>query len=81
MSSSRVLTVNVAHDSEGGVWYVLSSDVPGLNAEASSLDELIAIISDIAPDLIAANLSEIGEVADIPLSVQHTVNVSSKHAA
>ena len=78
----RALAVNVAHDAAEGIWYVLSSDIPGLNAEASSLDALVEIISDIAPDLIAANLSsEFGEAANIPLSVQHTVNISSKHAA
>jgi hypothetical protein len=49
-------TVTVAHDEIEGVWFVQTSDVPGLNAEASTLDALIEAISDLTPDLVAANL-------------------------
>ncbi len=56
MSKQTTLTVNVSHDKQENVWFVLSSDIPGLHAEAETLDELVAVISDVAPDLIAANL-------------------------
>ncbi len=48
--------VTVCRDEKEGVWFVQSSDVPGLNAEAPTLDALVEAISDLAPDLVAANL-------------------------
>jgi predicted RNase H-like HicB family nuclease len=56
LSKQTTLTVNVSHDKQERVWYVLSSDIHGLHAEAETLDELVTVISDVAPDLIAANL-------------------------
>ena len=56
MSKQTTLAVNVSHDKQESVWYVLSSDIVGLHAEAETLDELVAVIADVAPDLIAANL-------------------------
>lgn len=34
-------TVVIAYDPEAGIWYVCSSTVPGLAAEAASASELI----------------------------------------
>jgi predicted RNase H-like HicB family nuclease len=34
------LVVNVGCDEEG-IWYVLSSDIPGLHVEAETLEELV----------------------------------------
>jgi predicted RNase H-like HicB family nuclease len=51
------LTVTVQHDESEGVWFVESSDEPGLHAEAATFDALVEAIVDLAPDLIAANLS------------------------
>lgn len=67
--------VSVRHDEKEGVWYVHSSDIPGLNAEAESLDGLIEIVSDLAPDLVMANMDmpTSGGTADISLCVQHLV--------
>ena len=56
MSKPETLAVNVSHDKALGIWFVLSSDIPGLHAEAETLQELVAVITDVAPDLIAANL-------------------------
>jgi uncharacterized protein DUF1902 len=49
-------TVTVAHDEENGIWYVVSSDIPGLHVEAPSLHLLVDVVDEVAPDLIAANL-------------------------
>ena len=76
-------TVTVSHDEQEGVWYVQSSDVPGLHAEAATLEALIEIIADLAPDLLAANLPDAGfdDRGTIPLRVQHIVNAKRAPAA
>lgn len=83
MGISRNLTINVSHDEQEGVWHVLSSDLPGLNAEAATLDELVAVIADLAPDLIAANLPDLvaSDPAGVELSIQHNVSIKQAHAA
>ncbi|MBI2720404.1 MAG: DUF1902 domain-containing protein [Rhizobiales bacterium] len=73
------LVVNVGQDKKEGLWYVVSSDVPGLNAEAETLDGLVEIIGDLAPDLIAANLK--GMAANTPVCIQHILGRKTAHAA
>lgn len=76
-------TVTVCHDEADGVWFVQSSNVPGLNAEAPTLDALVEAITDLVPDLIAANLPDAGIEggASIPLHLHHIVNARSASAA
>ena len=57
MSKPETLAVKVSHDKAQSLWFVLSSDILGLHAEAETLDELVAVISDVVPDLVVANLS------------------------
>jgi len=47
--------IKVSLDSESGVYYVAESNVPGLHAEADSLDEMRDTIFELAPDLLLAN--------------------------
>ena len=79
MSKQTSLAVNVSHDKQESVWYVLSSDIVGLHAEAETLDELVTIISDVAPDLIAANMPN--TPADAAIRIQHMVNTKPARAA
>jgi predicted RNase H-like HicB family nuclease len=76
-------TITVCHDEKEGVWFVQTSDVPGLNAEAGTLDALVDVISDLAPDLVAANLPGTipGDGSPIELCVQHVVNARIADAA
>jgi len=77
-----MFTVTVSHDEMEGVWFVQSSDLPGLNAEAATLDSLIEVIADLAPDLIPANVPDSrADGATISLCVQHLVNARRAHAA
>jgi len=62
-------TVTVAHDE--GVWFVQTSDVPGLNAEADTLDALVEVVAQLAPELVQANS---GDGAPISIRVQHLLN-------
>jgi predicted RNase H-like HicB family nuclease len=46
----------LAHwDSEANVWWAESLDVKGLVAEAGTLDELVADLREVVPDLLALN--------------------------
>jgi predicted RNase H-like HicB family nuclease len=36
------ITIKAARDAEAGVWYIANSDLPGLNLEGESLDDLYA---------------------------------------
>ena len=49
--------VHVGHDVEQGVYYVLSSDIPGLNVEARSFVDFVDITRDLAPDLFARKVT------------------------
>jgi hypothetical protein len=50
--SGQLIVVKAARDEEAQVWYVESSDVPGLNAEDDTLEGLLAKLPPIVRDLI-----------------------------
>lgn len=60
-----VLTIHLAHDEEADVWYVASSDIPGLFLEAATPQELISRISEAAPEMIELNQAEIDEKQEV----------------
>ena len=68
MSKQKSLAVAVNHDQQEGVWYVMSADIPGLHAEAETLDALVSVIVDLAPELTSHNLP--GTAADTPICFQ-----------
>jgi predicted RNase H-like HicB family nuclease len=45
-------TVNVGYDETERRYFVLSSDIPGLNIEAGTFEEFVEAAQDAAPDLI-----------------------------
>lgn len=51
----KLFVVKVAFDEEAGVWFVESSDVPGLATEADTFDELAAKLQVMVPELIELN--------------------------
>ena len=59
-----VLEVHLAQDAETSLWFVASSDVPGLRLEAESVHELIRKVEDIAPELVDLNRDEIAAAHD-----------------
>ena len=58
------LEVHLAQDPETRLWYVASSEVPGLRLEAESVHELIRQVEDIAPELVDLNREEIAASHD-----------------
>lgn len=45
----------IARDEESGQFYVHDSNIVGLNACADTMEALVEIIADVAPELIAHN--------------------------
>ncbi|HEV7659174.1 MAG TPA: DUF1902 domain-containing protein [Allosphingosinicella sp.] len=64
MAKAIELQVHLAQDAETGLWYVASSQVPGLRLEAESVHELIRKVADAAPELIELNRGEIAASHD-----------------
>lgn len=51
----RALKVRALWDGEAGVWVAESQDVPGLATEASTLEELLAKLAVMVPELLEEN--------------------------
>lgn len=83
MQPPAQLAVTVHHDAAAGVWYVQDSQLPGLHAEAPTLDALVACIEEIAPDLIESNLPRAadGTVPPVAICLQHVVRPKRAQAA
>ncbi len=66
-----VFTIKVSLDNESGVYFVADSNVPGLHAEADSLDEMRDTIFQLAPDLLCANgiIKPRSQECDVPLEL------------
>jgi len=54
----RIIVVKAALDQEAGVWFVESSDLPGLNIEAGSIEEMVEKLPQAVADLL-----ELGQAA------------------
>jgi predicted RNase H-like HicB family nuclease len=52
----RVFQIRCDWDPEAGVWYVCESDVPGLVAEASTIEEMNRLLQVRVPELLELNL-------------------------
>ena len=44
---------------EAGRYFVLSSDIPGLNIETSSFEEFCEVAADVTPDLVDRSSGEL----------------------
>lgn len=47
--------IKVEWDAEAKVWFIDSTNVPGLNVEAESREELLTILDDLVPELLMEN--------------------------
>ena len=54
-SSMNTIVVRANWDPEAGVWWATSEDVPGLVAEAESMDALSAKLKALIPELLELN--------------------------
>ena len=51
----RVFAVHALWDGEAGVWVADSDDVPGLTTEAETLEDLLAKLRTMVPELLELN--------------------------
>jgi len=63
----RVYYIKAEWDDEAKVWYVSSTDVPGLVAEANTPAELLSLLEVLVPEMIQLNGDD--TQTDIPYSV------------
>lgn len=63
--------MKAARDADAGVWFVESSDLPGLHLEADSLEELADKLPGAILDLLEASgeLPADGEACDVPVEL------------
>ncbi len=59
MTQLTELEVHLARDAATGIWFIASSDVPGLRLEAATMHELVRQVEDVAPELVDLNFDEI----------------------
>jgi predicted RNase H-like HicB family nuclease len=57
----RTVEVVASYDPEAAVWYVESSNVPGLSAEAATVEQLAEKLPDMIFDLLEENGFDDGE--------------------
>ena len=70
---SSTLVVKLAFDPEAGVWFVESSDVPGLNLEGATVEELRDKLPNAILDLVEATATE-----DFDIPVEIIAHASSR---
>ena len=66
-----MIVVKAARDADAGVWFVESSDLPGLNVEAESVEELVAKLPAAILDLLeeGGRDDEFGGDVDVPVEL------------
>ena len=56
-------TIRAEYDPEASVWWTADSDVPGLAADAPSLDELATKVGAMLPDLLELNADQLADAS------------------
>lgn len=65
----RTYTVHCEWDAEAKVWYVADSDVPGLAAEAPTVEAMQAVLLERVPELVRANVPESKAHCEVPFEL------------
>ncbi len=71
----RPLQVRAFWDDDAKVWVAESDDVPGLATEAESVDQLVAKLKTLIPELLSENGLPTSE--DIPFRLLSEIEVAS----
>lgn len=72
--------IRVEWDTEAGVWYIEDSNVPGLVAEAPTLEKMMALLRVRVPEMLEENSCPMQD--EIPLRLLTTAHLAQmRHAA
>lgn len=74
-TDAPLFTVQAKWDPEAGVWWAQSEDIPGLNAEAETMDELVTEVRELVPVLLAENKGIRAGVIRVSISSERTEEV------
>ncbi len=67
--SRSIIVVKAARDADAGVWFIESSDVPGLHLEAESLEALADKLPGAILDLLEASGDLAPDAQDMPVEL------------
>ena len=56
-------TIRAEYDPEAAVWLTVDSDIPGLAADAPTLDELATKVGAMLPDLLELNVDQLADLS------------------
>ena len=65
----RKFRIIATWDTDAGIWYVSESNVPGLNAEAATVEELRDELMELIPMLVEANSKTTIKECDVPMEL------------
>jgi predicted RNase H-like HicB family nuclease len=70
-------TIRAEYDPEARVWYAAGGDIPGLAADADTLEELAAKAGAMLPELLRINAEELADVGRI--AGPHRIRIVAFH--
>ena len=70
-------TIRAEYDPEAAVWWAADSDIPGLAADAATLDELAAKVGAMLPDLLTVHADQLADASR--RSGPHRLRVIAHH--
>lgn len=72
-----MLEIAAQWDDEAEVWIATSEDVPGLCVEASTFDELVAVATELTPELLELNHVEISGPVSLHITAERTMTAKA----
>ena len=76
MKANRQLEVRAFWDSEANVWVAESDHMPGLVAEAETVEQLALKLESLIPELLELNAPELVGVHTINLKAERTLHAA-----
>lgn len=68
--------IEAAFDDAAGVWYVLTSDLFGVHAQAPTLDALVAKLPPVIEDMIQENSVETSPDLEVRVTARSSTRIS-----
>ncbi len=76
MKADQQLEVRAFWDGEAGVWVAESDHIPGLVAEAETVEQLALKLESLIPELLELNAPELVGVRKISLKAERTLHAA-----